>query len=76
MTTELQAAVISGLNKRQYSSLRTLQNKVESGRGHVDTVLVSAAQQAALQAAYDAAKASGLPLAPEIIATAEKLGLK
>ena len=76
MATALQAAVISRLNTRQQRSLRTLQNKVESGRGYADTVRVSAAQQAALQAAFDAAKASGMAMPPEVAAAAAKLGLK
>ena len=74
--TALQAAVASRLTARQQRSLNTLQNKVESGRGYVDTVRVSAAQQAALQAAYNAAKASGAVLPPEVAAAAAKLGLK
>ena len=73
--TALQAAVAARLTARQQRSLNTLQNKVESGRGYVDTVRVSAAQQAALQAAYNAAKASGMALPPEVAAAAAKLGL-
>ena len=76
MATALQAAVVSSLNKRQHTSLRTLQNKVESGRGYMDTVRVSDAQMRALQAAYNAAKASGIALPPEVAAAAAKLGLK
>lgn len=76
MTPALQTSVISQLNKRQLSSLRVLQNKVENGRGYDATVRVSAAQQAALQAAYSAAKASGRALTPEVAATAARLGLK
>ena len=76
MATALQAAVISRLNKRQQNSLRTLQNKVESGRGYVQTMQVSDAQMRALQAAYSAAKASGHALPPEVAAAAAKLGLK
>ena len=76
MATALQAAVISRLNTRQQRSLRTLQNKVEDGRSYADTVRVSAAQQAALQAAFDAAKASGMAMPPEVAAAAAKLGLK
>ena len=76
MATVLQAAVVAKLNARQHNSLRTLQNKVESGRGYVDTVKVSDAQMRALQAAYNAAKASGLELPPEVAAAAAKLGLK
>ena len=76
MTTALQAAVVSRLNKRQQNSLAALQNKVENGRGYVSTVQVSAAQQAALQGAWDAGKASGIPLTLEVIAAAARLGLK
>jgi hypothetical protein len=75
MQTALQAAVAAKLNARQQHSLRTLQNKVESGRGYVDTVRVSAAQQAALQAAFNAAKASGQAMPPEVAAAAARLGL-
>ena len=76
MATALQAAVVSNLNKRQQNSLRTLQDKVENGRGYTNTVQVSAAQMSALQSAYNAAKASGLQLPPEVVAAAAKLGLK
>lgn len=76
MATALQAAVVSRLTKRQQNSLAALQNKVENGRGYVSTVQVSAAQQAALQAAWDAGKASGIPLTLEAIAAAARLGLK
>ena len=76
MATALQAAVVSNLNKRQQNSLRTLQDKVENGRGYTNTVQVSAAQMYALQSAYNAAKASGLQLPPEVVAAAAKLGLK
>ena len=76
MATALQAAVVSNLNKRQQNSLRTLQDKVENGRGYTNTVQVSAAQMSALQSAYNAAKASGLQLPPEVAAAAAKLGLK
>ena len=76
MTTALQAAVAAKLNARQQNSLRTLQNKVESGRGCTDTTLVSIPQMRALQAAYNAAKASGMELPPAVAAAAAKLGLK
>jgi len=76
MATVLQAAVVAKLNGRQQNSLRTLQNKVENGRGYQSHVAVSDAQMRALQAAYDAAKASGLELPPEVAAAAAKLGLK
>ena len=76
MPTALQAVVVSRLSKRQQNSLRTLQDKVENGRGYTRTVQVSAAQQAALQAAYTAALASGIPLTPETKAAATSLGLK
>jgi len=76
MNTPLQTAVLSNLNKRQQNSLYALQNKVEKDRGPQATVRVSNAQMQALQAAYDAAKASGIPLPPEAVAAAVKLGLK
>lgn len=76
MTTALQTAVIARLGKRQQNSLRVLQNKVESGRGYRDTVQVSNPQMRALQAAFDAAKASGVAMPPEVAAAAAKLGLK
>lgn len=75
--TPLQAVVIAGLSKRQQNSLAALQNKVEQQpRGYAATTRVSNAQVAAMQRAYDVAKASGLPLAPEVIAAAKALGLK
>ncbi len=76
MATALQTVVVSQLNKRQQNSLRTLQNKVEYERGYKATIPVSNAQMAALQAAYNAAKASGMELPPEVAAAAAKLGLK
>ena len=76
MATALQSAVVSQLNGRQRRSLSTLQNKVESGRGYVSTIAVSDAQMRALQAAFDAAKASGHTLPPEVAIAAAKLGLK
>ena len=76
MTTALQAAVVSKLSKREQNSLRALQNKVEDRRGYHSTVVVSDAQMRALQAAYDAAKASGLPLDDKAKAAAVMLGLK
>ena len=76
MATVLQSAVVSQLNGRQRRSLSTLQNKVESGRGYVSTIAVSDAQMRALQAAFDAAKASGHTLPPEVAIAAAKLGLK
>ena len=74
MATALQAAVRSSITKRQANSLDALQNKVENNRGF--TMRVSDAQMRAMQAAYDAAKASGLPLDPKMVATAATLGLK
>lgn len=76
MTTSLQAAVVSQLNKREQNSLRALQNKVDKERGHKSYLHVSNAQMVALQAAYDAAKASGLPIPPAAVAAAAQLGLK
>ena len=77
MTTALQTAVIASLSARERNSLTALQNKVEQQpRGYAATTRVSDAQMRAMQAAYDAAKASGLPLAPEVIAAAKALGLK
>ena len=66
----------TALNARQQRSLQALKNKVENGRSYNSTVQVTVAQLAALQAAYDAGKASGIPLTPEVIAVAAKLGLK
>ena len=76
MATALQSAVVSQLNGRQRRSLSTLQNKVENERGYRSHVTVSDAQMRALQAAYDAAKASGLPIDPKAAAAAAMLGLK
>ena len=74
--TPLQTVVLAGLSKRQQNSLRALQTKVEQPRGYAATTRVSDAQVAAMQRAYDVAKASGLPLAPELLAAAKALGLK
>ena len=75
--TPLQAVVIAGLSARERNSLVALQNKVEQQpRGYAATTRVSNAQVAAMQRAYDVAKASGLPLAPELLAAAKALGLK
>ena len=76
MSTALQAAVKSSLRGGQLRSLESLQNKVENARGIKDSVFVSEAQMRALQAAYTAAKASGLPLPPHVAETAARLGLK
>lgn len=76
MATALQSAVVSRLNKRQVNSLRTLQNKVENKQGYVTHTTVSDAQMRALQAAYDAAKASGIELPAHVAEAAAKLGLK
>jgi hypothetical protein len=73
--TPLQAVVLANLNGRQKNSLRALQAKVEQPCSYA-TTRVSDAQMRAMQAAYDAAKASGLPLAPELLAAAKVLGLK
>ena len=75
MTTALQA-VVAGLNKRQRNSLAALQNKVEDRRGYAATTRVSDAQMRAMQAAFDIAKASGLPLDDKAKAAAVMLGLK
>ena len=76
MATALQTAVIASLGKRQANSLRALQDKVENGQGYVTHTRVSDAQMRALQAAYNAAKASGIALPPEVAAAAAQLGLK
>lgn len=76
MATALQSVVVAGLSRRQQNSLHALQNKVESRRSYASTTVVSNAQMAALQAAYNAAKASGMALPPEVAAAAAKLGLK
>lgn len=76
MATALQASVLSSLTKRQVNSLTALQNKVENVRGYATTVRTSNAQMAAMQAAYTAAKASGLPIPPHVAETATRLGLK
>jgi len=75
MATALQSAVVARLSKRQQNSLAALQNKMERGHRY-DAIQVSAAQQAALQAAWDAGKASGIPLTQEAIVAAARLGLK
>ena len=75
--TPLQAVVVASLSKRERNSLAALQNKVErQPRDPLATVRVSDAQMRAMQTAYDTAKASGLPLPPELLAAAKALGLK
>ena len=75
MTTALQTKVTSQLTARQQNSLRALQSKVEYERGYKATIMVSAAQQRALQAAYDAAKASSIEVPREVFEAAKNLGL-
>lgn len=74
MQTAVQAVVTASLNKRQINSLRALQAKVDT-RNYMG-VRVSPAQFAAMQAAFDAAKASGLELPPEALKAAKDIGLK
>lgn len=75
MTTAIQAVAEASLSPRQRNSIRALQRNVESA--HYGTgVRVSPAQFAALQTAWDAAKASGLPIAPLQYQQAKLLGLK
>jgi hypothetical protein len=75
--TPLQTVVVASLSKREYNSLAALQNKVEQQpRDPFATMRVSEAQVRAMQAAYDTAKASGMPLPPELLAAAKVLGLK
>jgi hypothetical protein len=77
MTTALQSAVGFQLTARQQNILRALQNKVEYEykHGYKTPTQVSAAQQRVLQAAYNAAKASGIEVPPEVAAAAKNLGL-
>jgi hypothetical protein len=75
--TPLQDVVKANLSAREHSSLTALQKKVNAEpRGSTAVIRVSDAQMRALQAAYDTAKASGLPLAPKVLAAAKSLGLK
>jgi hypothetical protein len=76
MATALQSSVIAKLSAQQQRSLRALQNKVENRCGYATHTTVSDAQMRALQAAFDAGKASGVPIPPEALAAAAKLGLK
>ena len=75
MTTVLQQLVVAGLGKREVNSLRALQNKVENTRGFASTTRVSEAQMRAMQAAFDIAKASGVPIDDKALAAAKALGL-
>lgn len=74
--TPIQATAAAALNKRQFNSLRALQNKIDQRRGLHETVYVTAAQRAAIQAAYDAVKAAGHTIPPEMLAKATALGLE
>lgn len=74
--TPIQSSVVASLDKRQLNSLNALQNKVERDRGINATVRVTNAQFAALQAAYNAAKAAGHAIPPEVQAKARALGLE
>ena len=75
MTTALQALVLAQLSATQQRSLRALQGKVDK-RGYGGTTRVSEAQMRALQAAFDAGKASGIPIPPAALAAAKALGFK
>jgi cell division protein YceG involved in septum cleavage len=75
--TPLQAVVVASLSARERNSLAALQNKVEQQpRDPLATMRVSPAQIRAMQTAYNTAKASGMPLPPELLAAAKSLGLK
>lgn len=76
MTTAIQAVAEASLSPRQRNSIRALQRNVESAHYYGTGVRVSPAQFAALQTAWDAAKASGLPIAPLQYQQAKLLGLK
>ena len=74
MQTSANAAV-AALSKRQLTSLRSLQDKVDIARASQSLVKVTGAQYAAMQKAYTAAKASGMPIPPEAHAAAARMGL-
>ena len=74
MKTAIQAVAESSLTARQLNSVRSLQRKVDTTPAlHMR---VSAAQHKAMQTAYSAVKASGLPIDPEMAKAAAQLGLK
>ena len=71
--TAIQLVAEASLSKRQLNSMRSLQNKLDT---RPYTVRVSPAQFAAMQTAYDAVKASGLPIDPLMAKAAKDVGLK
>jgi hypothetical protein len=77
MVTAVQAVAEASLTPRQLNSIRALQRKVEtSPRSYMATTRVSEAQFKAMQVAYDAVKASGLPIDPVMAKHAKEIGLK
>lgn len=74
MVTAIQAVAEASVSKRQLNSMRSLQRKVNTTTS--GSVRVSDAQIRAMQQAYDAVKASGLPIDPEMAKCATELGLK
>ena len=77
MVTAVQAVAEASLSARQLNSIRALQRKVETApRSYMATTRVSPAQFAAMQTAFNAVKASGLPLDPVMLQHAKNIGLK
>ena len=69
-------AALAALSPRQLRSVEALQRNVNKARTSYSTVKVTNAQYEAMQAAYTAAKASGLDIPPEAHAAAARMGLK
>lgn len=74
MKTAVQAVAESALSKRQMNSIRALQHKVETTPAMYTRV--SPAQFKAMQQAFDAVKASGVPIPPEMLVHAKNIGLR
>lgn len=74
MATAVQRVAEAALTKRQLNSVRSLQARVDTAT--TPYTRVSTAQHKAMQIAYDAVKASGLPIDPVMAAAAATLGLK
>lgn len=75
--TAIQAVAEASLSKRQRNSIAALQRKVDKpAHSLTATVRISPAQFAAMQRAYDAVKASGLPIDPLMAKHAKDIGLK
>lgn len=73
--TPIQSVVVSNLSARQLNSARALQKKLD-GSNAGRNIAVSPAQFAAVKAAWEIAKKSGIALPAEAAVAARLLGLE